>query len=133
MLIDAPKQFIEGIRECINITKHERFSNTCSFQTLLEMQRPTGAKVANCLKYDEDLTNDQTTTLHYLKMYIRCLGEDVIGHFVFLVTGSYQMPDAIHVQFTYLVGLAQRPTFSTCTNTIYVPYTHYLSTVEKGF
>ncbi|CAH1107044.1 unnamed protein product [Psylliodes chrysocephalus] len=57
-------------------------------------------------------------------MYIRCLHDERIEHFVFLVTVSYQMPDYILIEFSTFVGLAQRPTFSTCENTIHVPTTY---------
>ncbi|KAK4883437.1 hypothetical protein RN001_006756 [Aquatica leii] len=124
-LVEAPKQFIHTMRQGINIVKYGSFWNKCDFATLLDMQKPTASKVANCLKTENDtLTNEQTNALHFLEMYIRCLHDDKIGQFVFLVTGSYQMPDFICVEFSNVVGLAQRPTFSTCTNTIHVPSTY---------
>ncbi|XP_050516606.1 uncharacterized protein LOC126891472 [Diabrotica virgifera virgifera] len=124
-LVQTPKQFIDTLRLGINVEKYISFWNKCDFGTLLDFQKPTPNKVANCLKAAGDfLTNEESKILHFLEMYVRCLHDEKIGQFVFLVTGSYQMPDSILIEFSTLVGLAQRPTFSTCTNTIHVPMTY---------
>lgn len=123
-LYEVPKQFIEMMRQGIQVGKYTSFWTKCDFATLIDMQKPTPNKVANCLKVEDNLTNEQSNVLHFLEMYIRCLDEEKILQLVFLVTGSYQMPDFLKIEFTDLVGLAQRPTFSTCTNTVYIPSTY---------
>ncbi|KAF5275901.1 hypothetical protein FQR65_LT04140 [Abscondita terminalis] len=127
-LVEAPRQFIETMRKGINTEKYISFWNRCDFSILLEMQKPTASKLANCLKTEsETLTNEQTNTLHFLEMYIRCLHDEKVAQFVFLATGAYQMPEFIYIQFSNLVGLAQRPIYNmhkynTCSLYTYLSY-----------
>ncbi|KAK4882299.1 hypothetical protein RN001_005618 [Aquatica leii] len=119
IIIESPRRLVDMLRKGISINKYE-FWTKCDFATLLDMQKTTPAKVANCIVSDEDLTQEESRILHYLNMFIRCLSNEDAGLFVFMVTGSFMMPYSINVQFNDLVGLSQRPVFSTCTDTVFL-------------
>lgn len=119
ILVETPRRLIESLRKGISLGKYE-FWRKCDFITLLDMQKPTPNKVANCIVTEADLTNAESRVLHYLDMYIRCLSNEDVGLFVFLITGSFMMPYLINLKFNDSVGLAQRPMFSTCTDTLFL-------------
>lgn len=83
------------------------------------MQKITVTKVLQCLTTEGILTNDETDVPHHFEMYIQCLKIEDFERLIFFITGSLLMPLAI--KFSDLVGLALRPTFSTCTDTIVLP------------
>lgn len=125
ILIEKPRKFISKLRQGVSPKNHSTFWNNCNFSVLIDMQTPTIEKIINCLKVDEDLTNEQNNTLHYFTMYIHnCKENEKLQGLIFLITGSYMMPDCINVKFNDLVSLSQRPIFATCTNTITLPETY---------
>ncbi|KAF5302186.1 hypothetical protein FQR65_LT19118 [Abscondita terminalis] len=128
-IIDKPKNLVDLIRQGFSIEEHKEFWEQCDFKILLELQMPTKAKIINCLKYTEDLTNEQQTILHYLEIYIRSMDSENLRSFVFFVTGSCQMPDFIQVEFNELIGLAIRPIVKTCSNVLQLSC-HYQSYQE---
>lgn len=127
VLLTKPKQFIDLIRSGLSLDKYSVFWNNCDFEVLISLQKPTASKIINCLKTPEHLTNEQSAVLHFLEMYIRCLDSDNLRQFVFFVTGSYQMPLHINIEFNNLTGLSRRPIVSTCSNILHLSgnYTTY--------
>lgn len=127
IFVEKPKRLIAQIRHGVSPEKHPNFWNNCDFDVLVDMQTPTATKVVNCLVTDTYLTNEENDILHYFTMYIQCLDKEKLANLIFLITGSYLMPTAIHVKFNETVGLSQRPIFTTCTDTITLPktYAHY--------
>lgn len=127
VLVDRPTRLIAKLRQGISPEKNIDFWKNCDFDVLLDMQIPTATKVINCLVTDPHLTNEENDVLHYFTMYIQCLDKDKLANLLFLITGSFLMPSYINVKFNETVGLSQRPTFSTCTDTITLPktYAHY--------
>lgn len=127
ILIEKPGRLIGKIREGVLTEKYSKFWNNCNFQVFLNMQTPTADKVVKCLLTEPNLTNEENDILHYFTMYIHCLEKERLRNLLFLITGSSGMPALISVKFNDFVGLSQRPTFSTCTNTITLPksYANY--------
>lgn len=124
ILVDKPKRIISKIREGVLPENYPNFWKKCDFSVLSDMQTPTATKIANALITESSLTNEENDILHYFTMYIHCLDHDKLLNLLFLITGSYVMPDIINVRFSNDVGLSQRPTFSTCTDTIILPKTY---------
>lgn len=124
ILIDTPRRLILKMRQGVSPEHHSNFWNNCDFNVLHEMQTPTRTKVVNCLITNPNLTNEENEVLHYLIMYINCLDKNNLMKFVFLITGSFLMPCGINIVFNELIGLGQRPLFSTCTNTLTLPKTY---------
>lgn len=124
VLVEKLNKFITKLRQGVVPQNYSNFWRNCNFSVLIEMQTPTVTKIINCLRVDDDLTNAQNSTLSFFKMFLNCLDKDKLLELVFLITGSFIMPDYIVVKFNESVGLSQRPTFSTCTKTITLPETY---------
>lgn len=94
VLVEKPRKFISLMSKGVALEKYTDFWTRC---------------------------DDETDALHYFEMYIQCLSIEDLERLIFLITGSFLMPLIINVKFSDLVGLALRPTFSTCTDTIVLP------------
>lgn len=127
VICDRPKQFVDVLRQGITVQKYAAFWQQIDFTVYFELCKPTASKIVNCFKYKEPLTNEEAMVLHYLEMYVRCLDSDNIGQFLFFITGSYQMPEEIQIEFNNAVGLVRRPVVSTCSNLLQlsINYTSY--------
>lgn len=124
VLVEKPKRMIAKIRQGVSPEKYGDFWDNCDFTVLLDMQTPTAKKVVNCLVSDPHLSNEESDVLHYFTMYIHCLDQEKLTKLVFLITGSFLMPNCINVKFNDTIGLSQRPIFNTCTDTITLPKTY---------
>lgn len=124
ILVETPGRLIKKIREGVSPEKHSNFWENCDFNVFSDMQTPTPTKFLNCLITDPFLTNEESEVLHYFTMYVNCLDKEKLTKLIFLITGSFLMPDSIYLKFNDTVGLSQRPMFSTCTVTLTLPKTY---------
>lgn len=124
VLVETPRRLILKLREGVSPGKYSNFWSNCNFKVLIDMQSPTPTKVVNCLKTEQFLTNDEESILYMFTQYIHCLDNEKLRKLIFVITGSYVMPNSIKVHFNDTVGLSQRPEFSTCSNSITLPRTY---------
>lgn len=120
-LVTKPTELINEIRKGISILHFEIFWKELSEEKInfiLHKQHATADKVINCIKTDNDLTNDQERIFYYLQTYIYSLQQDELNNFLFFVTGSYEMLDNITLTFTTINELMIRPICYTCANVL---------------
>lgn len=127
-LCTKPLPFIKKIKEGIPIVC-EPFWNSLTIDRLnyiFDSQGATADKVLSVITTEkEDLNTVETTTLYYLKTFIRSLNKEELRKFLFFVTASSNMPEKITVTFIKLFGISRRPIVHTCSNVIELS-TNYL-------
>lgn len=124
ILVETPRKLIKQMRDGVSPEKHDYFWRNCDFSIFLDMQTPTPTKLINCIATDPYLSNEENEVLHYFTMYVNCLDKEQLKKLIFLITGSFLMPDNILLKFNDSVGLSQRPLFSTCSRTLTLPKTY---------
>jgi len=121
VVITKNLDFIKALREGLPLICDTFWCalNVDKINYILSQQSATPNKVVKCLKTDlEDLTARQSTSLYYLKTFIRNLSNQELSKFLYFVTGSCNMPSHITVTFTNLSGSLRRPIVHTCSNFI---------------
>ena len=90
---------------------------------------PTPKKVANLLKFPDNMSEDATATSHHLRRFIRELDTDHLKRFLRFCTGSDILTEkCIEISFVNVTGLARRPIAHTCSSLLELPkqYENYL-------
>ena len=127
-LVDQPMPFLTLMKTGIPDVHKEIFWSVLTVQAieyLFQMQLPTSAKVSNAIICDsDDITNEQSNSLYYLKLYVETLDQEDLETFLCFVTGSSVMPDKITVTFSNLTGEERRPIAHTCSNLLELPATY---------
>lgn len=128
-LIDRPAPLVALIKRGIPLHQMDGFWTQLAAEdisSILRSEMPSGSKLVEVISIgDQVLTQQQETTLYFIKSYIMNCDADELSKFLWFVTGSTTLPPRIEIVFTTMFGAARRPIAHTCSNTLELSDTYW--------